>query len=62
MLLTLILVFIYAISLAACAYVMIERDIDPNPISMFIVFCPIVNLIYTIYRSEGCWKSWFENL
>lgn len=62
MLLTLILALIYAISLAACTHVMIERGIDPNPISVFIVFCPIVNLIYTIYRSKGSWKSWFENL
>lgn len=62
MLLIFILVLIYVISLAACAYTMIERCVEPNPISMFIVFCPIVNLIYTICRSKGNWKNWFENL
>jgi hypothetical protein len=49
-------------SLAACAHIMTERHIEPNPISIFIVFCPVVNLIYAIYRSKGSWKSWFENL
>lgn len=62
MLLIFILIFIYIGSLAACAHIMTERYIKPNPISMFIVFCPIVNLIYAIYRSKGSWKSWFENL
>ena len=62
MLFIVILIFIYICSLVACAHIMIERCIDPNPISMFIVFCPIVNSIYTIYRSNGNWKSWFKNL
>lgn len=62
MLLIFILLIIYIGSLAACAHIMIERRVDPNPISMLIVFCPIVNLIYTIYRSKGNWKNWFENL
>lgn len=62
MVLILILAFIYVGSIYACAHTMIERSADPNPISIFIVFCPIVNLIYTIYRSQGSWKSWFENL
>lgn len=62
MLLILILVLIYIGSLAACVFIMIERHIEPNPISMFIVFCPILNLSYTIYRSKGHWKNWFKNL
>ena len=62
MLLIFILLIIYICSLAACVHIMIERRVDPNPISMLIVFCPIVNLIYTIYRSKGNWKNWFENL
>ena len=48
MILILILGLIYIGSIAACIYIMIEREIDPNPISMFIVLCPVVNLIYTI--------------
>lgn len=62
MLLIFILGFIYIGSLVACVNVMIERGIDPNPVSIFIVVCPIVNLIYAIYRFNGNWKSWFENL
>jgi hypothetical protein len=62
MLLISIFIFIYVGSLAACAHIMIERNIEPNPISIFIVFCPIVNLIYTICRSKGNWKNWFKNL
>ena len=62
MLLIFILILIHIGSLAACAHIMIERHVEPNPISMLIVFCPIVNLIYTIYRSKGNWKNWFENL
>lgn len=57
-----ILVLIYLFSLAACTFIMIERHAEPNPISLFIVICPIVNLIYTIYRSKGSWKSWFKDL
>lgn len=62
MILIIILILIYIGGLVACAFIMIERHIEPNPISMFIVLCPIINLIYTIYRSKGHWKSWFENL
>lgn len=62
MLLIFIIVLIYVGSFAACAYTMLERRVEPNPISLFIVFCPIVNLIYTIYRSKGNWKNWSENL
>lgn len=62
MLLILILGFIYIGSFIACVNIMIERGIDPNPVSIFIVICPIVNLIYTIYRSKGGWKSWFKGL
>lgn len=62
MLLIFILGFIYIGSFIACVNIMEERGIDPNPVSIFIVFCPIVNLIYTIYRFSGNWKSWFRNL
>lgn len=62
MILIVILVIIYVGSVYACAHVMTERYIEPNPISIFIVFCPIVNLIYAIYRSKGSWKSWFKDL
>lgn len=62
MLLIVIFVLIYVGSIVACAHVMTERSIDPNPISIFIVFCPILNLSYTIYRSKGHWKNWFKNL
>ena len=62
MLLIFILVLVYVISLVACACTMIERWVEPNPISIFIVVCPIVNLIYAIYRSKGNWKNWFKNL
>lgn len=62
MILVFIFVLIYIGSMVAYAHTMIERYIDPNPISIFILLCPIINLIYTIYRSKGSWKSWFKNL
>lgn len=62
MIIIVILGFIYICSLVACAHIMVERCIEPNPVSVFIVVCPIINSIYAIYRSSGNWKSWFENL
>ena len=61
----LIICFVYILSMVGCACIFMERRVDPNPISVFIVLCPIINTIYCIYRSTsfiGNWESWFKNL
>lgn len=61
----LIILLFYILSIIMCANIFIERCVDPNPISIFIVICPIINTIYCIYRISslgGNWKSWFKNL
>lgn len=65
MIMVLIILSAYVLSMIMCANIFIERCVDPNPVSIFICLCPIINTIYWIYRIpslSGNWKSWFKNL
>lgn len=55
----------YILSIIVCGTIFIERHVDPSPISICIITCPIVNTIYCICRISalnGCWKNWINNL
>lgn len=65
MIIGLIICFIYISSILMCSAIFIERYVEPTPITIFIVLCPIINTIYCIYRItslNGNWKNWTKNL
>lgn len=45
-----IIVILWMLSVALSATIMVMREIEPNPLSMFIVCCPIVNTVYVLVR------------
>ena len=47
---------VHAISAFMCVYILIDRGIGPNILSMFLILCPVLNTIYVLCRFKYCLK------
>lgn len=47
---------VYAISACMCVYILIDRGIAPNILSLFLILCPVLNTIYVLCRFKYCLK------
>ena len=41
-----LIIILYIISIIGCVIYCVKTDVDINIISIFVVFCPIINTIY----------------
>lgn len=46
----------WAFSTVLCVFTLIERDVVPNILSLFITLCPVLNTIYVLFRFKYCLK------
>ena len=57
---------IHCIVCLSVVVILIERRVNPNLLSLFIVFCPFVNMVYMFYRIKDLIsffivnKGWFN--
>lgn len=59
---------LWVLSAFLCGFIMGDRDVDINPLSLFIVACPIVNTLYVLIRIKhlkeiipDLCKGWFKD-
>lgn len=50
------LYLVYVISACMCAYILIDRGIAPNILSLLLILCPVLNTIYVLCRFKYCLK------
>lgn len=59
---------LWVLSAYLSAFIMVYRDVDINPLSLFVTVCPIVNALYVIIRVKhlkeiipDLCKGWFKD-
>ena len=45
---------VWAISACLNVFIMMNRSVIPNILSLFIILCPVLNTIYTLCRFKDC--------
>lgn len=47
---------VYAISACMCVFILMDRNVAPNILSLFLILCPVLNTIYVLCRFKYCLK------